>query len=139
MSQENVEIVRRIYERYSEGDFTGSAEVLDRHAVLVLAESLDWGPETPDSGMYVGVESIASYTRDYLLAPWEGLTMKAEELIAAGDTVFVSVSQAGVGPASGVPAQMQYFTLWSFRGSKVIRIESFRKRDEALEAAGLSE
>jgi len=34
---------------------------------------------------------------------------------------------------------MHYFTLWSFRGATVIRIESFRERSAALEAAGLRE
>ena len=34
MSQENVEIVRAVYERFSEGDFRASADVLDPHVVL---------------------------------------------------------------------------------------------------------
>jgi ketosteroid isomerase-like protein len=37
MSQENVEIVRAIYERFSEGDFRASADLLDSQVVLVLA------------------------------------------------------------------------------------------------------
>jgi hypothetical protein len=40
---------------------------------------------------------------------------------------------------SGVPVELRYFTVWSFRGNKLIRIENFRERGEALEAAGLSE
>ena len=67
------------------------------------------------------------------------LTFEAEEVRAAGDTVLVSVCQRGVGRASGVPIEARYFTLWSFRGPKVIRIESFGDRAEALEAAGLRE
>ena len=51
----------------------------------------------------------------------------------------VSVHQRGVGRTSGVPTEMRYFTLWSFRGRKVIHLESFRERAAALEAAGLSE
>ena len=139
MSQEHVEAVRAIYGRYSEGDFSASADLLDPHAVLVLAEAVDWGPDTPESGMYIGAESIAAYTRDYLLRPWASFTMEAEEVLAAGDTVLVSVRQSGVGRTSGIPAELRYFTLWSFRGRKVIRIESFRARGEALEAAGLAE
>jgi hypothetical protein len=33
---------------------------------------------------------------------------------------------------------MPYFQLWTFRGGKVIRIESIRDADEADEAVGLS-
>jgi ketosteroid isomerase-like protein len=65
--------------------------------------------------------------------------LAAEEIIAAGDSVLVGVHLRGVGRASGVPAESRHFTLWSFRGRKVIRIESFGERAEALEAAGLSE
>jgi hypothetical protein len=44
-----------------------------------------------------------------------------------------------VGAASGVPTEIQYFTVWTFRGRKVIRLESFPERAEALEAVALRE
>ena len=139
MPQENVEIMRAVYDRYRQGDFRASADLLDPHAVLVLSKAIDWGPETPASGLYVGPEAIAAYTRDSLLKPWADFTMEAEEIVEMGDGVLVTVRQRGVGRTSGVPAELRYFTLWSFRGHKVIRIQSFRERSEALEAAGLSE
>ena len=43
----------------------------------------------------------------------------------------------GAGRTSGAPAELRYLTLWTFRADKVIRIESFRVRDQALKAAGL--
>ena len=139
MAQENVELVRGIYKRFSEGDFRASADLLDPHVILVLPKASEWGPEIPESGRYVGAEAVAAYTRDSLLKPWAEFTMEAEEIVAAGDSVLVAVHQRGVGRTSGVPAELRYYTLWSFRGGKVIRIQSFRNRGEALEAAGLSE
>ena len=139
MSRENVEVMRTVYDRYREGDFQASADLLDPHAVLVLPKASDWGPETPESGLFIGPEAIAEYTRHSLLRPWADFTMEAEEIIEAGDSVLVRVIQRGVGRASGIPVDLRYFTLWSFRGGKVIRIQSFRNREEALEAAGLSE
>ena len=131
MSQANVETVRAVYEGWSEGDFRASAEVLDPHVVLVVH------PGFPDAGTYVGVEAIAAYTRAAMLETWTRFTVEAEELVAAGDTVLATVRQHGVGRTSGVSAEMRYFTLWSLRAGKVIRIESFRDRSEALAAAGL--
>jgi len=139
MSQENVDTIRAVYDRYREGDFRASADLLDPHAVLVLPKAGDWGPETPESGLFVGPEAIAGYTRDSLLKPWADFTMEAEEIVEAGDGVLVTVRQRGVGRTSGVPVELRYFTLWSFRARKVIRIQSFRDRAEALEAAGLPE
>ncbi len=137
MSEENVEVIRAVYDRYRDGDFRASADLLDPHAILVLDRPGDWGLENPKSGRYVGREAIAAYTRA-LVKPWTDFTMEAEEIVTAGDSVLVSVHQRGIGSTSGVPATFRYFTLWSFRGRKVIRIESFRERHEALEAAGLS-
>jgi ketosteroid isomerase-like protein len=65
--------------------------------------------------------------------------MEAMDFIAAGDSVLVSVRQRGVARASSVPTDTRYYTLWSFRGPKVIRIENFHERAEAVEAAGLQE
>src|SRR5688500_1447379 len=137
MSQENVEAIRSVYDRYREGDFRASADLLDPHAVLVLPKAGDWGPETPKSGLFVGSDEIAAYTRDSLLKPWADFTMEAEEILEVGEGVLVAVRQRGVGRTSGAPVELRYFTLWSFRGRKVIRIQSYRDRGEALEAAGL--
>ena len=132
MSQEKVESVRTVYGRWSEGDFRASVDLLDPHVVLVL------GPEFPDAGTYLGAEEVAAYTRG-LLEPWTHFTIEAQELVAAGDSVLARVRQRGVGSTSGLPTELRYFMLWSFRGRKVIRIESFREHGEALEAAGLEE
>jgi ketosteroid isomerase-like protein len=132
MSEQNVEIVERVFERWGEGDFRAGVDVLDPHVVLVL------GREFPDAGAYFGVDGVNAYMRGFL-EPWTHLTMEAEELVAAGDSVLVSVRQRGVGTTSGVETELRYFQLWSFRGGKVIRMESTRDRAEALEAVGLSE
>jgi ketosteroid isomerase-like protein len=132
MSEENVDVVRALYERFGEGDFRASVDLFDRHVSFVLL------PDAPEAEAYVGVEAVARGTR-LLFETWADLTMEAEELIAAGDTVLVSVRQRGVARISGVPTEAHYFTLWSFRGRKVIRIENFPERAQALEAAGLSE
>jgi ketosteroid isomerase-like protein len=57
MSQENVEIVRAVYERWERGDFRATLDMLDAHVVLVL------GPEFPEAGTYFGIEAVSEYTR----------------------------------------------------------------------------
>ena len=131
MSEENVEIVRAIYARFGEGDFRASVDLLDPHIVFLMMQ------DAPDAEVYVGVEAVAAATRG-LFDTWADFTLKAEELIPAGDSVLVSVRQQGVARISGVPSDERYFTVWSFRGRKVIRIETFPERAQALEAAGLS-
>jgi len=126
-----MEIVRSVYERWAEGDFSGTLDVFDRLVVFILT------PDFPDAGTYVGSDAVAGYTRGFL-EPWERLTIAAEEFVAAGDSVIAAVLQAGTGSASGAATEIRYFQVWSFRGDKVIRLENFRERDDALWAAGIS-
>ena len=131
MSQENVEAIRAVYEGFANGDFRASLDVFDPLVLFVQ------NPGLPESGTYLGLKRLAEYTRGFL-EPWTHITIEAEEITDAGDTVVAAVYQRGVGIESGARTEFRYFQVWSFRGGKVIRFENFRERSEALDAAGLS-
>lgn len=130
MREGNVEIVERVYESWGRGDFQ-TVEVLDEHALMVVR------PQFPDTGTYLGHEGFAEYTRGFL-EPWSQITIEAEEIIPAGDSVVVAVLQRGEGDASGAVTEFRYFHVWTFRGGRAIRLETIRERDEAFEAAGVA-
>ena len=71
------------------------------------------------------------------LEEWTDFTIVADELIEAGDSVVVAARQAGKGSRSGIAADLAYYTVWTFRGGKVIRMEQFLDRGEAFAAVGL--
>ena len=147
MSEENVESVRAIYERFGKGDFRASVDLLDpdvRFLMLSDDPEADYRRGQADR-IYVGVEWVATGMRR-LFEIWADLEMEAEEVTAIGDAVLVSVRQRGVLRVGGrrrrrrvAPTEFHYFTLWSFLGPKVTRIENFRERTQALEAAGQAE
>jgi len=60
MSQENVEAIRAVYARFSEGDFRASVDLLDRHVLYLMM------PDAPEAEDYVGVEAVATATRRFL-------------------------------------------------------------------------
>jgi ketosteroid isomerase-like protein len=132
MSQENVEAVRRVYEGWGQGNFRAGIDVLDPMVLFVVR------PEFPDAGTYLGVDRLRDYTRGFL-EPWTRLTIEAEQITDTGDSVVAAVRQSGAGGESGAVTELRYFHVWSFRGGKVIRLELFRERAEALEAVGLPE
>jgi ketosteroid isomerase-like protein len=132
MSTENGEAVRAIYEGWSQGDFRTSIEVLDPLVLFVVR------PEFPDAGTYLGVDRARDYTRGFL-EPWTRITIEPEQITDAGDSVVVAVRQSGVGGGSGAVTELSYFHVWTFRGGRVIRLEIFRERAEALEAVGVRE
>ena len=74
MAQENVEVVRRVYERWGRGDFRAGTELFDPWVVLVLRKEL------PDAGAYLGPEGINKYMRGFLEG-WDDAVIEGEEFI----------------------------------------------------------
>ena len=132
MSQDHVRTIEAIYEDWGAGRFRRLDELYDPHVTFVLR------PEFPDAGVYVGAEEIARYMQGFL-EPWSRITISAEEIVEAGDSVLVAVHQLGSGRASGLETDLRYFQTWSFRGAKVIRWEAIRDRRDALAVVGLAE
>jgi len=128
---DHVERVRAIYAGWARGDFAAGTEHYDPNVLLVLQ------PEFPDAGTYLGLDAIRAYMRHFL-AGFEGVTIAAEELVAAGDSVVARIRQQATGPRSGVPVAMGYYQVWTFRGGSVVRIESIRDRSDAFAACGLA-
>ena len=48
------------------------------------------------------------------------------------------VSQRGRAKTTGMPVDMRFAQVWTFREGQAIRMEMYASVDEALEAAGLS-
>ena len=119
--------LERIYERWAHGDFTAAVDAFADDVVLVMDEEL------PDSGRYEGADAIRDYTRAFL-EPWESIAIEAESYEEHGDRLFVAVRQSGVGRDSGVPIEMRYFQIWTFREGAIIRFSSIKSELKAREA-----
>jgi len=132
MSQENVEIVRAIYDEWGRGNLRAGVAHFDPRVMFIPIGGV---PDTKN--LYLGVEGIGEFMRAWLRA-WTDFSIAAEEFTEAGDSVVVAQRQWAEGKASGAPVEMGFFAVWTFRGRAVIRIEHFKDRAEALEAAGLS-
>jgi ketosteroid isomerase-like protein len=131
MSQENVEAARAIFEPLARGDFSRWFDEVTDDFVFVTS------PEVPDAGTYRGEAA-----RDWVMAwveSFEGHTIEASDFIDGGDKVFFAIFQRGHPRGSEVPVEGHWWTVMTFRGGAVARVEVFDERGEALEAAGLSE
>jgi ketosteroid isomerase-like protein len=132
MSQENVEIVRAVFDQFARGDFGRWFDLTTDDFEFVTS------PEIPDAGTYYGAEArrwIAAWVQSF-----EGHTMEATEISdAAGDNVFAGFLQRGRPRGSQSAVEGRWWTVVTFRQGAMARIEVFADRAEALEAAGLSE
>ena len=132
MSQANVEIVEGIVEGWAVGDFGAGLADLDPEVVFVVRHPF------PERAETTGADGIERYMRRFL-DNWASYAVEARDLQATGDVVLVDAVQRGEGKASGIEMEQGFFMLFTFRSGKVVRIESILERDDALEAAGLSE
>jgi ketosteroid isomerase-like protein len=69
---------------------------------------------------------------------WTDLRVEPQELIDAGDRLVVTVDISGTGKASGAPAALRYFDVYTLRDGRISRHEMFAHRADALSAAGVS-
>jgi ketosteroid isomerase-like protein len=94
-------------------------------------------PDTPQH--LQGLPETLEFT-DHYRSTWDDLAQESLEFIEApDDRVVVFIRQSGRGRESGVPIVIHFFEVLTIRNGKVRKIEFFRHRADALEAAGLRE
>ena len=136
MSQENVEIVRRVYDAAARRDDIAPFEVYAEDIVWDLSHTrrAALNPKT----VYHGHEGVRENWRD-ALSVFGAVDFDVEELIDAGDRVLAVIREREVGRASGAPVETTHLAVWTLAEGKVTKLQVFDDRHQALEAAGLSE
>ena len=136
MSQENVGVVRLVYEAVARRD-TASVLALYDPDIEIDSSRI---PEAQLTGRSVirGHEALRELFREWSEA-WESVEDDCEELIDAGERVISVVVRRGRGRASGAETTALRVCVWTIRDGKVLRVVWFPTREEALKAVGLSE
>jgi ketosteroid isomerase-like protein len=137
MSQENVEIVRQVYEASARRDPEAVLSLYDpdvewdmsRHPMSQVFENL---------GVRHGHEGLRAWFRDWYEV-FDDFEHHCEELINAGEHVVSVGIDTGRGRGSGIAVERRIAGVWTIRNGKIVRVAWFPTRAEALEAAGLSE
>jgi ketosteroid isomerase-like protein len=133
MSQENVEIVRRYFPAYERGGLDALAEFWHPDINWRAAEgALD------DVGLMEGPGALRHH-----LEQWEDTfesgRVEVEELVDAGDQVVAVVRGIGRMKESEAEVDLRYAIVLSIRDGKIAAGREYFTREQALEAAGLSE
>ena len=92
----------------------------------------------PSAGVYHGRQEVDKFFREWL-GPWGDYEIEYREYLDAGDSVVCVFRQAGTGKGSGIRSERDFFALWYLEDSKVVRFRLFGSRQQAFEAAGLTE
>ena len=134
MSEENVALVKRVIAAHERGDFEAVFAAYD--------PEIEWHGGTLDMAAgfepaYYGHDGVRKFWRTWFEA-WETVSFDYEEFHDAGDVVVTILSQRVRGRTTGIEFDWNsYGQNWTIRNGKIVRVEFYAERREALEAAGL--
>lgn len=144
MSQENVEIVRRLYEIWSEGVEKGdtrSAQAAFDEGLLTPESTFTPLADVPGTNArtYVGAEGLRDFVREWV-QNWTDWSMWLEEVVYADDDrVVVVLQQSAAGRTSGASVRLRFAEVLTFRGGQIVDRHDYGDAAAAFETLGLTE
>ena len=122
MLQENVEIVRRVYD---------AAQSRDSATVFALYDpevEWDWSRHPISSmigdSVYRGHQGLRDFFRDFREV-WEQMDWSVREILDGGDHVVVLVDQRTRGRTSGAEVIASAVSVWTVRAGRIVRVVWF--------------
>src|SRR5262245_49846644 len=131
VSEENVEIVRRSFEVWNEGD-VDAIRRLYAEDVIVQTGMTEFGKT------FEGDDPIGRWVAE-LRETWAEVHFEADRIFEGGDVVVSFYRAVGVGRESGIEVVREFTGVYRVRDGLIANEHAFLDRKKALEAVGLSE
>jgi ketosteroid isomerase-like protein len=129
MSQENAEVVRRMWEAFLRRDFEDALSAFD--------PDVEWdGTNLPDGGVSRGHEAVRDHAASWA-GTWDSWTVELGQFIEAGDEVVLFIREKGLSK-SGIEMDERHAEVYTVKDGKILRRKGFSDVNEALEVVGLS-
>lgn len=130
MSQENVKLAQDALTA-----FAGSGEP----AWELLDEEIEvHDHDIMDAGEYRGHAGFGRWVEDWAAA-WSEYSMEPEEFLDAGERVVACILQKTTGHGSGVALERHDAIVCEVRDGKIVRLDYYNNRADALKYVGLSD
>jgi ketosteroid isomerase-like protein len=144
VSEENVALVRRNYEVINAigrtgDDFVDPEEIApDLWARLAPDFEVHGRPDIPDPKVYRGREAAKEFFR-MLQEVWSEVRWEPRDFVDLGHAVVVETRIVAQGRGSDVPIEAEETDVFWFRDDRIVRLQGFPTKEEALEAARASD
>ena len=133
MSEENVEVVRRNHDAYSRGDLDGWLDLWAPDAVV------DWSNSRgPEAGVYRGRSEIRRGAERFRDA-FEEVRSEIDDPVEIEEGLVLVENITSLRGRDGIEVQARSGWLFTVREGVVTSLTLYQSKQEALEAAGLSE
>ena len=133
MSEENVEKVRRGFAEYNRGDIEGALEEWAPDAVW------DWSNGRGfDAGVYRGRDEIRAFWQQRTAA-WKENRLEVVDVVEVDDDRVIVENVAYSRGRDGIEVEARSAWLVTFQDGEQTSLTLYQTKQDALEAAGLSE
>jgi len=132
MSQENLDLVRAIYDAFAAGDIGGVLARMSPDIVWNEAENFPYADGNP----YCGPQAVLNGVFARIGAEWDGFEAVAEELLDAGDTIVALGRYRGTCKATGRAMDAQLAHVWRIAGGKAARFQQYTDTLQAARVTG---
>jgi uncharacterized protein len=127
MGSEDVERLKSAYEALNKGDTEAALSVLEPDAEWTEHSTL------PEAGTYHGRDAIKTFLERFLES-WDEFRQDVERIVAKGDRVALLLHSSAVGKGSGVEVESRYAHVWTMRGGRGTRVDTYDDVTAALES-----
>jgi len=132
MSQDNVGLIRSLYEAFGRGEVPVVLGAMDPTMQWNEAENFPYADRNP----YVGPEAILQGVFLRLATEWDGFSVELGELHGASDVVVATGRYAGAFKKTGRRIHAQFAHVWKLRGGKAVSFQQYTDTLQVAKAVG---
>jgi ketosteroid isomerase-like protein len=132
MSQQNVALVRGIYDSLAAGDVAAAQGAMSPDIVWHEAENFALADRSP----YVGPDAVFEGVFARLASAWDGFALTIDELLDAGDAVVALGRYRGTSRATGRAVDAQLAHIWRIEDNKAKGFQQLTDTLQFARAAG---
>ena len=130
MSQENVQIIRGIYEAFARGDVPAVLNAFDPHIEWREADNFPYADRNP----YIGPQAIVAGVFMRLGTEWDGFSAVPADLLDAEESVVALGVYSGTYKATGKQVRAQFAHIWTLERGKVRKFQQYTDTQQFVEA-----
>ena len=130
MSEENVQIVRGLYEAFGKGDVPG---VLGK-----IANNIEWREADnfiyADRNPYVGPSAVLEGVFMRFVSEWNNFTVTPDSVLDAGDRVVTLGTYSGTYKKTGKAVRAQMVHVWEIVNGNAVKFQQYTDTKQFADA-----
>ena len=130
MSQENITVIRGMYEFFSKGDVTSVLGQMHQQIEWREAENFIYADRNP----YRGPQAVLEGVFMRLASEWADFKVMPEEWLDAGNHIVVLGTYSGRHKESGREVRAQFAHIWGVTHGRVVRFQQYTDTKQFADA-----